>query len=270
MKSITCIMLADGRPEMVRRAVASFHAQEYREKRLLIWNTGGREDFRELEGEDVAVAYSPDPGPVGTLRNRANGCALDLFPSDAEVLAHWDSDDWSHPRRLTEQMELLENTQADVIGYREGLFFDATVARREMVDDVVCTVDDEGRRVMTRRARRFDPLQNLAGEAWIYRALNPKFALGASMLYPAATWKRVPFPALNVGEDHFWLMSGRLRVHAVPSTWSWRGLPNHEPRIIFSIHGRNTSSAIIPDAVEWKREPLFDGYCLERMGNNAA
>ncbi len=232
-------MLANGRPEMVRRAVNAFHAQTYGEKMLLIWNTGGREDFDELEHDDVAVVYSPDPGSIGTLRNRANGCAVDLFKSEAEVLAHWDSDDWSHPRRLSEQMELLENTRADLIGYREGLFWDTYGFDTGLVSQA----------------------------AWTYRNANPKGPFGSSFLYPAETWKRVPFPPQHVGEDTLWLLrgSGKVKIHAVPSTWDFRGLPNFEPRMICQIHGGNTASAIQPGKPEWKREPIYDAYCHERM-----
>lgn len=226
MLTVVCIMLANGRTEMVRRAVESFHAQEYPAKQLVIWNTGGRTDFYEHEVEGVvAVVYSPIEGSIGMLRNRANAAAVAVFP-EVDVYAHWDSDDWSHPRRLVEQVALLENCRADLVGYREGLFWDST-----------------------------------AGEAWIYRNGNPAAPFGASFLYPREMWERSPFPSRNVGEDTLWLLqlSGR-KIFGVPSTFQPSGL-NEAPRMICGIHGDNTSSRIQPGVKEWSRAPQFDEYC---------
>lgn len=252
MKTVVCIMLANGRPEMVRRAVASFHAQEYKAKRLLIWNTGG-DDLEEHLGDGVTVRYSGHDA-IGTLRNAANTAAASIFSAD--VFAHWDSDDWSHPRRLTEQMELLENARAEIVGYRECLFFDTSKAPSiAAIGPVLAAMKPAVDRVAGR----------IFGEAWIYRTGNPAAPIGASMMYPRATWERTPFPPNHAGEDTIWLLKGRFKVHAVPSTWDFRGLPNFEPRMICSIHGANTSSKIEAGRVEWKREPLFDLYCRTRM-----
>jgi hypothetical protein len=242
-------MLANGRPEMVARAVRSFHEQEYPEKQLVIWNTGARGDFDEYEADDVVVAWSSEPGSIGVLRNRANQLAIDLFHDEVEIFAHWDSDDWSHPRRLAEQVELLDATRADLVGYRECLFFDSTAGLARMEAGTI-------------RAARPD---EFVGEAWIYRNGNPAGPIGSSFLYPRATWERTPFPDRHAGEDTLWLLKLRGKVHGVPSTWSFRGLPDHGPRMICSIHGANTSSKIVAGAAEWKREPLFDLYCRSRM-----
>lgn len=275
MKTVVCIMLANGRPEMVKRAVAAFHAQEYPKKFLYIYDTGevstpGSAPVLDVIGDDPAVEYlrastGYDHGrAIGAWRNEANEWAAS---EGAEIFAHWDSDDWSHPRRLTEQMELLENTRADLVGYRECLFFDSTVARREIAAEISSTIamPTPSGTVRLRVPRPFDPLQNLGGEAWIYRNGNPAAPIGASFLYPRESWERRPFPANHTGEDTLWLLGSRFKIHAVPSTWDFRGLPNHEPRMICSIHGANTSSKIETGRPEWKREPLFDLYCRTRM-----
>lgn len=234
MKTVACIMLANGRREMVARAVASFHAQELAEKQLIIWNTGARGDFDEHEAEDVVVAYSEEPGSIGVLRNRANQLAIDLFHDEIGYFAHWDSDDWSQPRRLDEQIELLGRGSArwDLVGYRECLFWD-------------------------QRPGQF------CG-AWIYRNANPAGAIGSSFLYPRATWERQPFPRKHAGEDTQWLLNGRFRIFATPSTFAFHGLPI-EPRMICSIHGGNTSSKISPGKPEWTRTPQYDDLCRSRM-----
>ncbi len=40
--TVACVMLVNGRPDMVKRAVASFRAQTYENSKLLIWDTGER------------------------------------------------------------------------------------------------------------------------------------------------------------------------------------------------------------------------------------
>jgi len=241
-------MLANGRPEMVKRAVAAFHAQEYRAKRLLIYNTGEENiDDAYLDSDDVAVVDTrKHPNCIGILRNAANGAALDLFPG-VGCFAHWDSDDWSHPKRLVEQVDALEYTGADLVGYSDGIFWDSRT---------VSPVSADGTLGPARPG----------GEAWVYRALNPHHMLGSSMLYPRATWERTPFPSVHAGEDTLWLLAlSRSKFLATPSSWSWQGLQSFEPRMIFSIHGGNTEAAIQPGKQEWKREPLWDLYCRSRM-----
>jgi hypothetical protein len=251
VKTVACIMLANGRREMVARAAAAFHAQDYdaNRRRLLIWNTGDPRDVADLDdpkGGRVAVIHSDNRRCIGVLRNEANASALRLWP---EVLrfAHWDSDDWSHPRRLAEQMELLDRVEYDLIGYRECVFWDSRAGLVRLDAGVLHTTRAEE-----------------AGEAWVYRNANPTGAIGSSFLYPRATWERVPFPNKHAGEDTQWLLNGRFKIFAVPSTFAFHGLPI-EPRMICSIHGDNTSSKIQAGKVEWKRAPEYDELCRARM-----
>lgn len=253
MKTVACIMLANGRRDMVARAVASFHAQELEEKQLIIWNTGARGDFDHHEADDVVVAYSEEPGCIGELRNRANRLAIDLFHDEIGYFAHWDSDDWSQPRRLVEQIEYLGRGSArwDLVGYRECIFWDST--KRPAMCDHAGVVSIEECPYCSK------------GEAWIYRNANPAGAIGSSFLYPRATWERVPFPRKHAGEDTQWLLNGRgFRIFATPSTFAFHGLPI-EPRMICSIHGGNTSSKISPGKPEWTRAAQYDVLCRERM-----
>jgi len=234
VKTVCCVMLVNGRPEMVRRAVESFKAQDYLDASLVIWSTGPREEFCEYEDESqcIMVVHTPDFVSIGRSRNEANEWAGLLLCPDVDLFAHWDSDDWSHPKRLTEQVALLEHTGANVVGYREVLFYD-------------------------QRPGQF------CG-AWTYRGRNPSWPVGASMMYRREVWERFPFPLHNIGEDTRWLQSGKLgKIHAVPSTWNASG--PMEPRMICGIHGENTSSQIKPNSAEWRRTPEHDEYCRVRM-----
>ena len=253
MKSVACIMLARGREAMVARAVASFFRQDYERKRLMIWNTGIPlsipHDLFALE--QLAVVDSRETSSIGRLRNRANLSAIGIF--DVDLYAHWDSDDWSHPRRLSEQVALIEHTGADLVGYRECVFWDSTKCEIE-VDPTI----PFGRGCVKGTVKS-------VGEAWIYRGRNPSWPIGSSFLYRREAFERFPFPDKSVGEDTEWLLRHpKLKTHAIPSTWQASGIPM-EPRMICSIHSDNTSSKIVPSAVEWTREPRLDQYCREKM-----
>ena len=55
--SVCAIMLANGRPEMVARAVKSFRAQTFRNKRLLVYDTTPIPNFREWATRILSVAW---------------------------------------------------------------------------------------------------------------------------------------------------------------------------------------------------------------------
>jgi glycosyltransferase involved in cell wall biosynthesis len=213
--SVCCVMLTKNRPQMAARAIRCFQAQAYEKKDLLIYNT------EELEGNSI-----------GVLRNMAAACV------DADIIIHWDDDDWSHPKRIARQVRsLLKGGGANCAGYRDMLFWDS---RGE-------------------------------GEVWHYCQSHQSFALGTSLCYWRTVWERHPFPDLPkpggaAGEDTAWLAGVKLRAEsgfAVDAT----------PLMIAGIHGGNTSVAYRRDVMEaverqggeWKRVPIWNDYCRERM-----
>lgn len=179
---VCCVLLADGRPAMVSRAIRSFHNQSYQDKRLVILDSG----------ED-ALPFTPHPdvhvtrlgsGPkrsIGELRNIANAMAIIRGPLPPnEVIAHWDSDDHSHAERLTEQVAHLETSGAQAVGYHNMIFWDST-----------------------------------KDQAWLFSSPNQKYCLGTSLLYWRSTWERIPFPHKSVGEDTEFCL--RVKTSAVSS-----------------------------------------------------
>ena len=80
-----------------------------------------------------------------------------------EVIAHWDDDDWSHPQRLAEQIEIL-NTGAQVTGYFAM------------------------------------PFDGPGDQAWMYQS-HEQYALGTSLTYRKSWWQKHRFPAEQIGED---------------------------------------------------------------------
>lgn len=244
LPSVVAVMLANGREQMVRRAVASFRSQTYPAKRLLIWDTST--DLvccDQLEHEGVYHIPAEPSATIGELRNAANG-----FWTAYPILIHWDSDDWSHPRRIEEQVALLQASGKECVGYRDMLFWNETACQ-------------------------------FCG-AWLYTNGNTKYCLGTSLCYKRSVWERRPFEDLpkgptGEGEDSRWLrevdslgVTSETEPHVRPygndidEGQRW-------PRMIASVHGDNTSSmvelAIRRGASEMKRVPQWDSYCRERM-----
>jgi glycosyltransferase involved in cell wall biosynthesis len=209
--TVAAVMLVNGRESMVKRALASYHAQTYPNKRLVeLVNTGK---------------------PIGTLRNEANAHA-----KPGEIIAHFDSDDWSHPNRIAEQVALLQSSGAECVGYNEMLFWCLSF------DQTICK-----------------------DQAWIYRAAVPNYAVGTSMAYWRETWERNPFPDRSEGcDDLDWFNRG-VKIVSVPGNGPLNWENSDIPRMIASIHGGNTCAKIDAKQREWQRVPQWDAYCREAM-----
>lgn len=249
-------MLRNGRDEMCERAVAAFKAQTYERKRLLIWDTGKLTRDFDSNVDDVthvpAEAYREIT--IGALRNEANECVA--VSRRHEIIAHWDSDDWSHPRRLEEQVELLERSGKECVGYNECLFWKLCQHCRGFTDycaDVALCEACKGR----------------AGEAWLYRLPLPGYALGTSLMYWRKAWERNPFQDTSNGEDTVYLrkVSCASASAMLPDPMPSHGYDLGEPRMIATIHGGNTSKSMVIDPVhsEWKRVPEWDAHVRSIM-----
>ena len=180
----------------------------------------------------------------------------------ADLIAHWDSDDWSHPRRLEEQVALLEGSGKACVGYRELLFWDT--------------------RGVDPRAENAGPGSYYEtcpkGEAWLYRNPDPRWVCGASMLYRREAWKACLFDDAPHEDQRWWLKNAEKCV-SCSSMWNWNHEPTMvypfdspiaEPRMIASIHGGNTEAYRREDMLSggggnWKRAGEWDGYCAGVM-----
>jgi hypothetical protein len=231
-------MLTADRHELARRAVQCFRAQTYPAKRLVIYDTSkAAGEIVRYRGHFQHVVIGGSQQTIGELRNAANA-----FADPREVIVHWDSDDWSHPNRIAEQVALLQSSGADAVGYNEMLFW------RVRVESKVGEIDP--------------------GAAWLYTGS----ILGTSLCYWRKTWERVPFRAQRanpmhdkgVGEDHDFLLdlhaAGMRSVDVNPMY----------PRMIARIHGSNTSNAYNPadmarETQHWKRVPEWDEFCRRTL-----
>ncbi len=231
MPKVACIMLVNGRHDMVQRAFASYRSQTYVEKELIILDTGD-EDCAPTDGywgdhDDVRHRWadlSLQSWSIGRLRNEANtSCKSDL-------IAHWDSDDWSHPRRLEEQVEFLMASGKRAVGYRDMLFWDTTAG----------------------------------GETWLYDSGHPMRFVGSSMLYTREAWERSPFHPDEPNEDQIWWMQNQSKCTAMRSMM----VGGSEPAMICSIHGANTSEAYAREKRKmphWLRLENWDAHCAKVM-----
>ena len=224
---VACVLLTADRPEMTRQAVACFEAQTYPHKRLIIYDTSAARGESFSSARDVVHIFAASPGgTIGDLRNRANAYATE------DLIAHWDSDDLSHPKRLEEQVALIQETGVDIVGYRAVPFFDVT-----------------------------------RGQAWMYSNLKHNYGIGSSFLYRADIWRRRPFmhrPVNNAatGEDEAFRQGQHMcGVSAI--------VDGSLPRMVCRIHGGNTADyqSLItlakrrPQSTSWRRAPELDETC---------
>lgn len=235
--SVCAVMLVNGREAMVRRAIRSFEAQTYENKWLLLLNTGEPMGF--YTGSSVCNLPSQAGQSVGELRNLANQLSCE-HTNGAEVLIHWDSDDYSHLNRIAEQVALLESSGKECVGYRDMLFWNETPGQ-------------------------------FCG-AWMYSNHNPRYCLGTSLCYWRHVWEKRPFPDAPkrkgaTGEDTLWIAEvDSVGDRSLPLRIDGGYQQFAEPRMIASIHGNNTQDyRYLEDSPSWRRAPEFDGYCRERM-----
>ena len=225
LPSVCAIMLVDGREKMALRAANSFMEQTYGKAWLLMFDTGKTKlKFFHLHPIIHAEAERLPSDCIGTLRNRAVE-----FADRADIIVHWDSDDFSHPERIAEQVEALQGYR--VTGYHSMLFWDETKR-----------------------------------QCFRYKGA-PNFLIGTSLCYWRETWKATPFPELNAGEDTAWQKG--LRKHAVSSIdkeprmiASIHG-GNTTCKVVYDLDRK--TGAMKPHRPEWTRAAEWDAHCAEVM-----
>jgi hypothetical protein len=241
---VTAICLTADRQQLTDRAVACFLSQTYKNSHLLIYDTGKKPYRLECLASSRIILVCDGPemsGPIGALRNRANA----LAPPGTEILVHWDSDDWSGPYRIQDQVQTLIDSGRDCVGYRSVLFW-----RRETWKDALV---DEGYR---------------PGQAWAYNNVNPAYCIGASLCYWQRVWERKKFketlPSVaGQGEDKEWLR--HVDSEGLPAIWDSGSMVP----LVCEIHGGNTMQYNLENEERgptgWKRVPEWDTRLAEIM-----
>ena len=258
MPTVCAIMLTRDRPAMTARAVESFRRQTYENKDLLILDSGGEGESFDDDAADIWHAWHPEFAmkTIGELRNQA--IAMGGVASELDIIAHFDSDDLSHPNRLAEQVALLQSSGADCVGYNEMIFWQSPA-----------TVENWKERAASGESQ--------IGLAWLYsNHIPPNYVLGTSLCYWRKAWEAHPFDDINQGEDMRFV--GKVKTVGVSALsvgmdGTSRGCARCfsipcmcEPRMIAAIHG-NQSSRYDPAGKpnNFRRVPEWDNWCAERM-----
>ena len=259
--TVLCVCLTADRHGMTERAIRCFHSQSYENKAMFILDTGV-EEFRYFQAHGIYGEYYPgwriDQKRLGELRNDANEFA---HPKclNADIICHFDSDDYSHPNRIAEQVAFLQSSGAAVVGYNQMLFWNTWGQRIEIPDPEDVT--------KTMSVNSFDN-RGLA-EAWLFT--NPAHQpLGTSLCYWRSTWESHRFDdRKHAGEDSDFLARvGHRRVKSVSSLADGlchAGVDSvpREPRMIATVHGANTQQKTYDGffkggTVEMKRVAQWD------------
>jgi glycosyltransferase involved in cell wall biosynthesis len=175
---VACIMPTCDRHEMVPRAVRHFQRQSYGHKQLVVIDDGVRPVAPLLPADDrIRCIRLAGRTPLGTKRNLACEAV------DADVIVHWDDDDWMAPSWIDAQVRALVDAGTEVTGLDQVHFY-APVERR----------------------------------AWryVYPAHSKPWVHGATLCYARSFWLRNPFQPVTVGEDLRFLWNGsapRLTAH---------------------------------------------------------
>ena len=259
--TVCAVLLTADRPEYARRAVECFRRQTYQRKFLLVWDSGKTAAGIEAADNELWVRETPCADrTIGTLRNSAIHAAFSRA-DDKDVVVHFDDDDYSHPNRIAEQVAFLQSSGADVVGFREMLFW-----REARCPDCGEPMKAEAGYYGT----SCDHQSEIRPEAWLYSNPDPRYCLGTSLCYWRKTWERKPFEATSQGEDIRFCTG--LDCVGVSSLIAPNGIAFTEPmkpRMIARIHSGNTSTAYRPELMaaierqggEWKRSPEWDSYC---------
>lgn len=258
--SVCCICLTADRQQLTDRAVRSFLAQDYEPLALLIYDTGKVPyDYsryasypnimpvrQDLRGEFV---------PIGKLRNMALWVVSHLPPTDnesgdaedADIICHWDSDDWSAPSRISEQVNLLVQSGKQAVGYNEMLFWQSRCK---------AVIGDTGFGLP-------------CAKAWLYHNSDPRYIIDTSSCFWRSVWEAKKFPECHIGEGREWIKD--LDTLSVSSLAWWLNetpseLPHEQrPMMIAEIHGANTTTQrmnpqdVNTDGIPyWRRVPEWD------------
>lgn len=153
---VTAMCLTRNRRPWLPQAIRCFQNQTYPNKELLILADGA--DVRDIVPEDerIRLIQIEEGRLIGEKRNFAAEHA------HGEILAHWDDDDCSGPRRLEDQVARLQQDGKAVTSYYSMYFTD-------------------GR------------------QWWLFK--DRSAAIGTSLCYKKSWWRKNPFNAVQVGED---------------------------------------------------------------------
>lgn len=164
------------RNEDLPQAIDIFLSQDYQDKQLIIGldSLEGVDLSYLPDGSNVHTFYEGVKETIGTKRNRLCGAA------HGDIIVHFDSDDWYAPDFITQSVNHLLTSGADVTGLSKAYFY-----------------------------------QREPEQAWLYDYTGTQpYVIGSGMCYHKSVWERNPFKDVNAGEDRLFLANaGRVIPH---------------------------------------------------------
>lgn len=107
MIKVACLLVTRERRLFAQRAVEYFDRQTYKNRELVVVESGDRLLFDPLVYERKLLLIQCERGLPHTA-----GLSLAHRNSDADVFVHWDDDDWQHPERLERIVDDLKDHDA--------------------------------------------------------------------------------------------------------------------------------------------------------------
>lgn len=159
---VSCILPTKNRAEFIPQAIRSYQSQTYPHRELVIVDNGDDQTAMLLP-PDRSIRYAKVTGTL-TTGDMRNLCAK---YARGEFICHFDSDDWSAPERVADQVTRLSQFGV-VTGYHSAFFYD--------VRDGKCY-------------------------QWHMPHSAVRYVLGTSLCYRKSWWSSHPFHSLRVGED---------------------------------------------------------------------
>jgi glycosyltransferase involved in cell wall biosynthesis len=173
VKLVAAIMPTRGRAEYARQALESFLGQTYEKKELLILDDADDPSFPEgiPSGAATRSVYRLVMKDRLSIPQKRNFL---LAISSADIFMHFDSDDWSAPCRMAEQVRWMEESGRAVCGFNSVLFYEES-----------------------------------SGDVYRYDG-SPGYAIGTTLAYRKSWWVANPFPEDKpIGEDNSFVRSAR-------------------------------------------------------------
>lgn len=168
-RRVGCIMPTADRRAFVPGAIAQFLQQNYENRELIVVDDGD-DSIADLIPTCDNIRYYRLPArlSVGAKRNLA--CGL----TEAELIMHWDDDDWRSRDWLASQVRTLTEDQAEICGLDKVLFYEP---------------------------------ETRLGWRYVYDGNEP-WVCGGTLGYTRDYWDRTRFPDRNVGEDNAFVWGG--------------------------------------------------------------
>lgn len=173
---VSCIMPTANRSEYISNAIHNFLSQDYTNKELIIIDDG-KNPISDLipENPKIIYIYDSDFGSLGNKRNLA--CER----SKGSIIIHMDDDDWYAHDWISNQVNELVNSEADICGLNQIQFYS-------------------------------EPLNKY----WMTKNLNSKrpWLSGATLAYWKSFWLNHPFGDLQIGEDDNFVRNNGAKIFA--------------------------------------------------------